>query len=120
MVSGRYWAFQRSALGSFDTNYVDRVTSLNHRQIRPGSNGRFRLVVAHHDPGVANWLDTEGQGEGLITHRWIGVAERPQIDTRKIRLADLDDVLPEGEPRVTPEERREEVAARQRQAAWRK
>jgi len=54
------------------------------------------------------------------THRWIGVAERPQIDTRKIRLADLDDVLPEGEPRVTPEERREEVAARQRQAAWRK
>ena len=119
MVSGRYWAFQRSALGSFDTNYVDHPTSLNHHQIRPGSDGRFRLVLAHEDPGVANWLDTEGQSEGLITHRWIGVAERPQIDTQKVRLAELDGVLPQGEPRITPEERREEVAARQRQAAWR-
>jgi hypothetical protein len=120
MVEGRYWAFQRSALGSFDTNYIDYVTSLNHRQIRPDRDGRFRLVLAHEDPGVANWISTEGESKGLVTHRWIGVKERPTVETRKIRLEDLRDALPADTPRVSPIERREQIAIRQRQGAWRR
>ena len=120
MIEGRYWAFQRSALGSFDTNYVDYSTSLNHRQIRPDRDGRFRLVLAHEDPGVANWIDTEGESKGLVTHRWIGVEERPTVDTRKVRLEDLMDALPVDTPRLKPSERREQIAIRQRQDAWRR
>ena len=106
-------------LGSFDTNYTDHVTSLNHRQIRPDSDGRFRLVVAHADPGVANWIDTEGQRTGLITHRWIGVEERPEIDTRKIRIDELDEALPADTAPFTPAERRQQIGVRQRQVARR-
>ncbi len=120
MVEGRYWSFQRSALGSFNTNYTDHVTSLNRRQIRPDSDGRFRIVVAHRDPRVANWIDTEGQTLGLITHRWIGVKERPQLETTKIRFDDLGDVLPADAARLTPAERRQQIAVRQRQAARRR
>jgi hypothetical protein len=119
MVTGRYWGFQRSALGSFDTNYADHQTSLNHRQIRPDRHGRFQLVVSHEDPGVANWIDTEGQEQGLVTHRWIGVSERPKIETRKIRLEDLGDELPTDGSGVTPAERRQQIGVRQRQMARR-
>jgi hypothetical protein len=120
MADGRYWAFQRSSLGSLDTNYTDRVTSLNHRQIRPGEDGRFHLVVAHRDPGVANWIDTEGQTSGLITHRWIGVSERPELETRKLPVDELGEALPADVPRLTPAERRQQIAVRQRQVAWRR
>lgn len=119
MIDGRYWGFQRSALGSMDTNYVDHVTSLNHRQIHPDGDGRFRLVVSHRDPGVANWIDTEGQAKGLITHRWIGVAERPELETQKIAFDLLGEALPADTTRLTPEERRRQIQVRQRQAARR-
>jgi hypothetical protein len=120
MVDGRYWAFQRSALGSMDTNYADHVTHLNHRQIRPDGDGRFRLVVAHRDPGVANWIDTEGQPRGLITHRWIGVTERPELETRKIPLDDLDETLPEDVSTFSAAERHQQIAVRQRHVARRR
>ncbi|ONH22238.1 hypothetical protein BL253_36315 [Pseudofrankia asymbiotica] len=28
-------------------------------------DGTFTFVLAHEDPGVANWLDTTGLGEGV-------------------------------------------------------
>jgi hypothetical protein len=33
------------------------------------SDGLCRVVIAHRDPGVPNWLDTAGYPEGLITFR---------------------------------------------------
>ena len=119
MVEGRYWSFQRSAYGSFSTNYADHVTSLNHKQIRPGSDSRFRIVVAHADPGVPNWIDTEGDTRGLIAHRWIGVAKRPDLETSKVRLDQLSNTLPSDTPRVSLSDRKAEIRIRQRQAAWR-
>lgn len=119
MATGRYWAFQRAALGSFDTDYANRLTSLNHLQIRPHGDERFVLVVAHRDPGVENWIDTEGQPQGLIAHRWIGVEERPDVSARKIRFGDLAEALPSDVSRVSPAERRDQIAIRQRQTARR-
>ncbi|MBJ76792.1 MAG: hypothetical protein CMJ98_07230 [Planctomycetes bacterium] len=119
MAEGQYWSFQRAALGSFDTNYTDHLTSLNRLQVRSHGEGRFVLVVSHRDPGVANWIDTEGQARGLIAHRWIGVRERPDLETRKIRFDELGDVLPSDVVRITSSERRKQIAVRQKQSALR-
>ena len=41
-------------------DYLHRQVSLNRKQTKPEPDGSFRIVVAAEDPGVPNWLDTEG------------------------------------------------------------
>jgi len=43
-------------------DYAHRQVSLNRKQTKLDSDGSFRMVIAHRDPGVPNWLDTEGRG----------------------------------------------------------
>jgi len=52
-------------------DYLTRPVSLNRRQTRLEPNGDFRMVIAHRDPGVANWLDTEGRPFGLVFWRFM-------------------------------------------------
>ena len=57
--------------------YRSHRTSLNRSQLEPGPDGRYRVVVAHRDPGVANWLDTEGHEIGIVFWRFFLAHERP-------------------------------------------
>ena len=73
----------------------------------------LRVVIAHEDPGVANWLDTAGHSAGpghpaLRAHRDRRRSRRPG----SIPFADVAAALPAGTRRVTPEERRAVIAAR--------
>mgnify|MGYP000195991036 CR=1 FL=1 len=52
--------------------------SLNRRQTRLEADGRFRIVVAHEDPGVPNWLDTGGERSGVVFVRYLMPEERPE------------------------------------------
>lgn len=49
--------------------YRFRRTSLNRAQMRLEPDGSFRIVIAHRDPGVPNWLDPEGHMLGTIFWR---------------------------------------------------
>ena len=51
--------------------YRHRQSSLNQMQLTLEPDGSFRIVVAHSDPGVPNWLDTEGHVEGSIFWRFL-------------------------------------------------
>ncbi len=72
-----YWSFQLYSTPWFESLDVrNRVNSFtNATAIDAG--GRVRLVVCASDPGVANWLDTEGRREGMISYRFIGGSEPP-------------------------------------------
>lgn len=64
-------------------DYANRSVSLNRRQTRPESNGSFRIVLAHRDPGCPNWLDTEGRAFGLVFWRYFlpaGPVETPRAE----------------------------------------
>ena len=103
-----YWSV---ALGNFwweTLDYANRQTSLNGHQAVLDDDGVFRAVVAHEDPGVANWLDTTGYSCGPMIFRWLRAASAPVPSTRVIPFADLDSKL----PRVTPDERQRVLAAR--------
>ena len=92
----------------------------NHTQTRISDDGRIRVVVAHEDPGVANWLDTEGRREALLTLRWFWpLGDPPSPTARVVKLADVRAALPDDEPVVTPEQRRAEIKARRDHVAWR-
>ena len=51
--------------------YRSRRSSLNQSQIQLEPDGRYRIVIAHRDPGVPNWLDCEGHNSGTIFWRFL-------------------------------------------------
>jgi hypothetical protein len=91
--------------------------SLTNAQMAPDADGRFTYVIAIADPGVHNWLDMCGLHDALVLHRWQGFpdpqADPPSIESRKVKLSQLDEALPLGVMRVTPEERDRQIARRQ-------
>ena len=57
--------------------YRSHQTWLNRTQLDLGPDGAYRVVVAHRDPGVPNWLDTEGHEIGIVFWRFFLADERP-------------------------------------------
>jgi hypothetical protein len=117
----RYWSFHLYSLAWWEAlEYASRVTTRNHTQTRISDDGRIRVVVAHDDPGVANWLDTEGRREALLTLRWFWPeGDPPSPVSRVVKLADVRAALLDDEPVVTREQRQAEVRARRDHVAWR-
>ena len=71
-------------------DFTSRTVSLNRNQTVLEDDGSFRMILAHEDPGLPNWMDTEGKLSGLIFWRFFlvtGDVEAPQGTVMK--LADL-------------------------------
>ena len=65
-------------------------SSLNRRQTRLEADGRFRIVVAHEDLGVPNWLDTGGERSGVVFVRYLMPEERPEgLEAKVVRVGTL-------------------------------
>jgi Protein of unknown function (DUF1214) len=64
--SGEYWGIQLANSLWNTLDYANRQTSLNRAQAHIDPDGMFRAVLAHADPGVANWLDTVGHQQGSV------------------------------------------------------
>jgi hypothetical protein len=58
-------------------NYRDRTSSLNAVQLAYEPDGSYRIVICAQDPGVANWLDTDGHRRGSIFWRFLLPATDP-------------------------------------------
>lgn len=71
-------------------DYAHRTVSLNRAQTAIDPDGTFRVVVAHRDPGVPNWLDTEGRPFGMVFWRYF-LAEG-DIDTPEANVVNLSDL----------------------------
>jgi len=69
--------------------YRSRRSSLNQSQIQLEPDGTYRIVIAHKDPGVPNWLDCEGHHTGTIFWRFL----LPETDPTRTECQ----VLPIGE-----------------------
>ncbi len=52
-------------------DYVNRTVSLNRKQTQLEPDGSWRIVIAHEDPGVGNWLETEGRPIGIVFFRYM-------------------------------------------------
>ena len=71
-------------------DFRSRSVSLNRNQAVLDSDGRFKMIIAHSDPGLPNWLDTEGNLFGLVFWRFFlatGDVETPQA--KLMKFADL-------------------------------
>jgi hypothetical protein len=71
-------------------DYRYRQVSLNKTQLLRDADHRYRIVIAHRDPGVPNWLDTAGHREGTVFWRFMLPEEPPEAPaTRVIQLSEL-------------------------------
>jgi hypothetical protein len=64
-------------------DYNNRRISLNRKQTRLEADGSYRIVIAHEDPGVPNWIDTEGRPFGMVYWRFLmpeGDVETPAAE----------------------------------------
>ena len=118
-VAPNYIGFQLANLWGESLDYANRLGSLNGHQMHIDGDGVRRLVVAHRDPGVPNWLDTSGHREGFLAPRWAysetpAPEDWPSITARKVPFDQIRSHLPASTPRVTPQQRREQIAVRQR------
>ena len=73
-------------------------------------------MISPTDPGVANWIDSDGLREGILTLRMAEFGEAgPREDLgargRVVKLDRLDTEVPRL-PRVNPEQRAAELAER--------
>lgn len=109
---GVYWGFQLGDVWSRSLEFTNRQTSLNMASVVRDADGACRVVVAHRDPGIANWLDTTGRRQGTVVFRNYKTTGQPVPTTRKVKLADLAAALPEGTARVSAHERAATLEAR--------
>ncbi len=113
----RHWSFSLANWYWESLDFATRQTSLNGHQAVLDSDGIFRAVIAHEDPGVANWLDTAGYTQGTIAARFLLADAAPMPQLRSVKLADLALELPDGTPRVDSTGRAQ-LLERRRRAVW--
>ncbi len=62
-------------------DFANRPVGLNRKQTQLEPDGSFRMWIAHRDPGVPNWMDSEGRPFGMVFWRFFlheGEIETPQ------------------------------------------
>ncbi len=71
-------------------DYSTRRVSLNRKQTVLDDDGGFRMVIAPRDPGVPNWIDSEGRPFGMVFWRFM-LPEGP-IETPSAELVDMKEL----------------------------
>jgi hypothetical protein len=118
----RHWSVSLATWYWETVDYATRQSSLNGHQGRLDSDGVFRAVIAHDDPGVPNWLDTGGHTSGTVAARFLLADAAPEVSMRSAPLAEVRAWLPEDTPHVGPAERAASLERRRRavQARYRR
>ena len=111
-----YFTVPLSNIWGTTLDIVDRTGSLNKAQSVPNEDGSYTYVISPTDPGVANWIDSDGLNEGILTLRMAEFGEEgPKQDLgargRVVSLDDLDTEVPTLR-RVSAQERAAELADR--------
>ena len=81
----RHWNFQLNNYWMESLDYRFFTIHLNKHTAKTTADGAVRIVVAHRDPGVPNWIDTVGHTCGTMCFRWVAAASQPVPHTRVVK-----------------------------------
>ncbi len=84
-----YWNFQVNNHWMESLDYRYHTVHTNKHTTHYERDGSFRLVIAHRDPGLPNWLDTAGHDRGTMALRWAKAKSHPQPLCSVVKVADL-------------------------------
>jgi hypothetical protein len=80
----QHWNFQLNNYWMESLDYRYFTIHMNKHTTRLLPDGTARLVVAHRDPGVPNWIDTVGHTSGTMLFRWVRADAHPMPKTRVV------------------------------------
>ncbi len=117
-VEPQYIGFHLANMWGESLDFGNHQSSLNGFQSDLDSDGVRRLVVAHRDPGIANWIDTTGHHEGFLTPRWAYTATPPKeqwptVSAKKVRFDEIRQHLSPDVRTVSPKQRAADIQIRQ-------
>jgi hypothetical protein len=84
-----YWNFQLNNFWMESLDYQRHAVCLNKAQAKLRPDGSVRIVVAHTNPGVDNWVDTAGHRFGTMCLRWVRAKTEPVPAARVVKVSEL-------------------------------
>ena len=106
------WLFGMGGVFVESMDYLYRQVSYSPARTKVDSDNVVRLVIAHQDPGVHNWLDTQGFSDGNLGYRNLMSQNPATFRTKLVRHAELMQHLPADTAMVTKEERIQQLQDR--------
>lgn len=86
----RAWNLQADNYWMESLDYRYHRIHVNKHTAKYRPDGGVRIVLAHRDPGLDNWLDTAGHRKGTLCFRWIAAVEFVHPTCRVMKFADLE------------------------------
>ena len=78
-----YFTVPLSNIWGTTLDLVDRTGSLNKAQSVANEDGSYTYAISPVDPGVANWIDSDGRGEAILTLRMAEFGANGPRDTTR-------------------------------------
>jgi Protein of unknown function (DUF1214) len=107
-----FWIFGMGNVFAASMDFLYRPVSYTPARTKVDSDGVVRLVIAHDDPGVHNWLDTQGFSNGNLTYRNLMSQNPARFRTRLVQRSELLDALPSDSVMVSQGERVQQMLDR--------
>ena len=107
-----FWLFGMGGPFMQSMDFLYRCTSYSPARTKVDADNKVRLVMAHDDPGVHNWLDTQGFSQGNLGYRNLMSQNPASFRTRLVKRAELLAALPKDTAMVTRAERTQQLQAR--------
>jgi|SRR6202453_4951741 hypothetical protein len=107
-----YWNVQLNDPLFNAIEFIYRQSSINGHTAQVDTDGRFRAVISHEDPGVPNWLDPGGYNSGTAIGRWYDCSTQPLPTMRCVPFSELRKHLPADTPHCSAAERKQLLRAR--------
>jgi hypothetical protein len=84
-----YWNFQIDNRWMESLDYRWLPVTINKHSAHYEPDGSVRLVIAHRDPGIPNWMDTAGHRHGAMGLRWNQAKEDVEPRVRVVPISEL-------------------------------
>ena len=84
-----YWNFQLANIWAESLDQLNHRVHVNSGGARYRDDGSFRIVVAHEDPQVENWIETAGHDHGVMALRWVRTDGHPKPSIRLVKLTEV-------------------------------
>ena len=109
-----FWLLGMGAFFAQSMDFLHRAVSYSPTRTKVDGDGIVRLVMAHDDPGVHNWLDTQGFPTGNLGYRNLMSQNPASFRAKLVKRAEVLDHLPADTAMVTREQRAAQLLERYR------
>jgi hypothetical protein len=100
-----FWIFGMGGVFVGSMDFLYRPVSYTPARTQVDADNVVRLVIAHDDPGVHNWLDSQGFSNGNLTYRNLMSQNPARFRTKLVKRSQLLSALPASTVMVTPRQR---------------